>query len=112
MKIQKNSKLKVAHASLVPAQLGSAHGFDGLASGPNLPRPLLSCAPQLLLEISTGSHLRRLRLDPPCRHDTPVPLPFIPLHHQPHPYPHGPQGRWGRSQAPGQRPRGGLGFMR
>jgi hypothetical protein len=38
MKILKNSKLKVAHASLVPAQLGSAHGFDGLASGPNLPR--------------------------------------------------------------------------
>jgi hypothetical protein len=31
MKILKNNKLKVAHAFLVPAQLGSAHGFDGLA---------------------------------------------------------------------------------
>jgi hypothetical protein len=79
-KILKNSKLKVAHAFLAPAELGPAHGFNGLTQSdvlgnrgykgvrqlglnPNTPPSHLH-APQLL-DFSTSCHLRRLPLDPP-----------------------------------------------
>jgi hypothetical protein len=73
-----------------------ARGIRGAALGfnPNPPRPLLSCALQLLLEISTDSPPHRfLCLDAPHRLSAPALLPSSPLQHRPTPFPHGYQGQ-------------------
>jgi hypothetical protein len=66
---------------------------EALGFNPNPPAPF-SLVLQLLLETSVGSPpYRLLCLGEPHRPSVPAPLPSSPLHHRPHPLPHGPQGR-------------------